>query len=363
MGKNKRGGRGGSDRGRGHAWKKDRQAKLDSKIKKHADNQNQDSEEGEDGCEGAEAMEHQGVPLAMWDLEHCDPKKCSGRKLTRLGLVRPLRLNQRFSGIVLSPMGTRPVSPEDRQIVEQGGVAVIDCSWARLDDTPFSRMKCSHPRLLPYFVATNPINYGRPWKLSCAEAFAAALAITGYEEQGEAVMSKFRWGRSFQHQNGDLLKMYAACSNAAEVTAAQNQHLQQLQYEHEHRQDKDLLDIDTSLEVCNPNRPAAGASYLPPTSDDSEEEEEEASEESEEEGENKEEMDEQGDKEEDKTRSDNHLVSKPDKHIDGACAAAVAEDDQTDSSVEGDSSSKCDELRTDVSRVSADMDHLHLENK
>ena len=53
-------------------------------------------------------------------------------------------------------------------------MAVIDCSWAYFDSVTVKSNK-ARERLLPHYLAANPINYGKELKLSCAEALAAAV--------------------------------------------------------------------------------------------------------------------------------------------------------------------------------------------
>ncbi|XP_058824549.1 18S rRNA aminocarboxypropyltransferase isoform X2 [Topomyia yanbarensis] len=174
-------------------------------------------------------------PVSMWDLNHCDPKKCSGRKLARHGLISNLRLGQKFPGLVLTPVGVNCVSPLDRSIIENSGIAVVDCSWARLEETPFNKMKSPNPRLLPFLVAANPINYGKPCKLSCVEAIAASMYITGYKEEAMWYLGKFSWGHSFLELNAELLNLYAACQNSKEILEVQNKYLEKTRAEHSNR--------------------------------------------------------------------------------------------------------------------------------
>ncbi|XP_058452420.1 18S rRNA aminocarboxypropyltransferase [Malaya genurostris] len=165
-------------------------------------------------------------PVSMWDLNHCDPKKCSGRKLARHRMINNLRLGQKFPGLVLTPVGINCVSPLDKTIIENSGIAVVDCSWARLAETPFNKMKSPNPRLLPFLVAANPINYGKPCKLSCVEAIAASMYITGYKEEAMWYLSKFSWGHSFLELNAELLDLYSACQSSKEILEVQNEYLE-----------------------------------------------------------------------------------------------------------------------------------------
>ena len=157
------------------------------------------------------------VPVAMWDFNHCDPRRCSGKKLARHGLIREMRIGQRFRGIVLTPNATQVLSPADAPILREYGVAVVECSWARLDEIPFGKIKSPNERLLPRLMATNPVNYGKPFKLNCVEALAAAFYICGAKPLGDQLLAKFAWGGNFPTLNREYLCQYRECRTADEV--------------------------------------------------------------------------------------------------------------------------------------------------
>jgi pre-rRNA-processing protein TSR3 len=194
------------------------------------------------------------IKLAMWDFGQCDSKKCTGRKLCRLGLARQLGINQKWKGVILSPNGKKAVSPEDKELIEQNGVCVIDCSWAQIEGIPFDKMK-GEERLLPFMVAGNPVNYGKPMQLSCVEAVAATLLIVGMKEHAMELLNKFKWGESFYAVNKHLFARYAKCKTGAEVVVAQNEYILEMQKEIAERKTHEELEVedDGEFEDINPN--------------------------------------------------------------------------------------------------------------
>jgi len=137
-------------------------------------------------------------------------------------------------------MASNYVSKSDFSIVERFGCAVIDCSWNQLESTPFNKMKSYYPRLLPY--------------LSCVEAFAAALYITGFPEYSDVVLSKFKWGHNFIDLNRELLEKYSCCETESEICEIEKDWVKKCEAEYEAVKETDMMNIEMGCEgVFNPN--------------------------------------------------------------------------------------------------------------
>ncbi|KAL8946714.1 MAG: hypothetical protein Q9222_006928 [Ikaeria aurantiellina] len=174
---------------------------------------------------------------ACWDLEHCDPKRCSGKRLMHFGMMRELSVGQKFSGVVISPNAKTLVSRVDAPLLETYGAAVVECSWVRISEVPWAKIGGKHERLLPYLVAANPTNYGRPWRLNCAEALAATFFILGHEDWAEHVLQHFSYGKPFLEINAQVLKRYASCENEEEVKECEKRWLEKIEREWKNSRD------------------------------------------------------------------------------------------------------------------------------
>jgi pre-rRNA-processing protein TSR3 len=72
-------------------------------------------------------------------------------------------------------------------------------------------------------MAGNPVNYGKPTKLSTVEALAAALYIAGFEKNALKLLSIFKWGSTFMSLNKELLSIYQTAQDSSEIVKLQNQ--------------------------------------------------------------------------------------------------------------------------------------------
>ncbi|KAI9707650.1 MAG: ribosome biogenesis protein tsr3 [Candelina mexicana] len=195
---------------------------------------------------------------ACWDLEHCDPKRCSGKKLMKLGLMRELAIGRKFAGVVISSNAKKLLSRADTELLDQYGVAVVECSWARVKEVPFSKIGGKCERLLPYLVAANSVNYGRPWRLNCVEAVAACFSICGHHDWAEEVLSHFSYGQAFLEINSALLKRYSTCAGEEEIRKAEELWLEKIEREYaENRLNADAGDMEDAWKRGNTNRRAA----------------------------------------------------------------------------------------------------------
>jgi len=162
------------------------------------------------------------IPLYAYRDNSCDPKKCTVKRLERSGLVKVLSKISHIprTTLLLDPTAEQALSPADRPA---RSITALDCSWDVLDTGAVSSWR--KRRALPFLVAANPVNFGRPWRLTSVEAFAAALAILGEAAQATLILESQGWGPRFLELNEEPLSLYAAARDSTEVVSIQGLYL------------------------------------------------------------------------------------------------------------------------------------------
>jgi len=122
--------------------------------------------------------------------------------------------------VVLNPFSQIAFSPADRQRIESFGLAALDCSWEHAEEVLIKHARGTS-RCLPFLIAGNPVNFGKPTKLTTVEALVAALYIAGFNEEAARLLSIFKWGHTFIEINQERLESYAKAKDSAAVVELQ----------------------------------------------------------------------------------------------------------------------------------------------
>lgn len=164
------------------------------------------------------------IPVFVYDKNQCDPKKCTAKRMLKFGLAKEAKTLHAIpkGSIVLSPFAEKALSPDDIRYARHG-LVVMDLTWTNIDEFP--RPKGTNDRALPYMLASNPINWGKPMELNSAEAVMASLFILGEREQAETFLGRFNWAPEFMRLNGELLEEYSSAKDSTEAVRIQNEYI------------------------------------------------------------------------------------------------------------------------------------------
>lgn len=167
------------------------------------------------------------IPVFVYDKNQCDPKKCTAKRMLKFGLAKEAKTIRSIpkNSIVLSPFAEKALSPADREF-SKNGLVVMDLTWTNIDQFP--KVPKTQERALPYLLAANPINWGRPMELNSAEAVMASLCILGEKEQAGGFLERFNWAPEFMRLNENLLADYSEAEDSAAVVAIQNSYVESI---------------------------------------------------------------------------------------------------------------------------------------
>jgi len=159
------------------------------------------------------------IKLIVYHANEDDPKKCTAKKLNRFGfadIITNIKKTPK-KAILLNPFAKKSISKEDLIIAKNHGMLAVDCSWENAETSfDFLNKRCT-PRALPYLIAVNPVNYGKAFKLTTLEAFAASLYILGEMDHAFEILKIYNWGSQFLEFNKEPLEDYRKAKNSTEI--------------------------------------------------------------------------------------------------------------------------------------------------
>ena len=167
------------------------------------------------------------IQLIVYHANEDDPKKCSAKKLHKFGFAKIEKNIRRVPkhAILLNPFAEKSLSKEDVVTARKNGILAIDCSWKNAEKCFEYLCKKNVSRALPFLVAANPVNYGKPFKLTTLEAFAAALYVLGERNYAKDILNIYKWGPHFLELNKQPLEDYRNAKSSKEIIQIMDEYI------------------------------------------------------------------------------------------------------------------------------------------